>query len=379
MTKAAELAKMGEVLTNSQIGGRRNMVINGAMQVAQRGTSFTGVGNGDNAYYLDRFKFAEAGSPNGEFTITQASDGPNGFANSMKFDCTTAETALAANEAIRLIYNFEGQDLQHLKKGTSNAEYVTLSFYVKSNLTGTAVVGLYDNDNTRYNAKSYTIDSANTWERKVLTYQPDTTGTLDDDNALSLQIYFWLQAGSNKTSGTLPSNWESNTEANQAVGQTINIASSTDNDFFITGVQLEVGSVATSFEHRSYAEQLELCKRYFQKFGGGANKTIAHVYSPSTSELALDLRFAPEMRTSPSVDWSSDTTDMTYRYSGDNSQNFDRGNLNNDGGIGQLTPQGGSMWIQGWSHGQSTNGAGEIRTLSVTPEEFIFVHFDAEL
>jgi hypothetical protein len=265
MTKAAELAKMGEVLTNSQIGGRRNIIINGAMQVAQRGTSFTGVGNGDGAYYLDRFKFAESGSPNGEFTITQASDGPNGFANSMKFDCTTAETSLAGNEAIRLIYNFEGQDLQHLKKGTSDAEYLTLSFYVKSNLTGTAVVGLYDNDNTRYNAKSYTIDSANTWERKVLTYQPDTTGTLDDDNALSLQIYFWLQAGSNKTSGTLPSNWESNTEANQAVGQTINIASSTDNDFFITGVQLEVGSQATPFEHRSFGEEQNLCYRYYEE------------------------------------------------------------------------------------------------------------------
>jgi hypothetical protein len=303
MTKAAELAKMGEVLTNSQIGGRRNMVINGAMQVAQRGTSFTGVGNGDNAYYLDRFKFAEAGSPNGEFTITQASDGPNGFANSMKFDCTTAETALAANEAIRLIYNFEGQDLQHLKKGTSNAEYVTLSFYVKSNLTGTAVVGLYDNDNTRYNAKSYTIDSANTWERKVLTYQPDTTGTLDDDNALSLQIYFWLQAGSNKTSGTLPSNWESNTEANQAVGQTINIASSTDNDFFITGVQLEVGSQATPFEHRSFGEELALCRRYTYVFGtsGNNNEVIQWGAANGTVTMTGINQLPTKMRTQPTL------------------------------------------------------------------------------
>jgi hypothetical protein len=116
MTKAAELAKMGEVLTNSQIGGRRNMVINGAMQVAQRGTSFTGVGNGDNGYYLDRFKFAESGSPNGEFTITQASDGPNGFANSMKLDCTTAETSLASNEMIRIIQCNEGKIYNILKK-----------------------------------------------------------------------------------------------------------------------------------------------------------------------------------------------------------------------------------------------------------------------
>jgi hypothetical protein len=303
MTKAAELAKMGEVLTNSQIGGRRNIVINGAMQVAQRGTSFTGVGNGDNAYYLDRFKFAEGGSPNGEFTITQASDGPNGFANSMKFDCTTAETALAANEQIRLIYNIEGQDVQQLKKGTSDAEYVTLSFYVKSNLTGTAVVGLYDNDNNRYNAKSYTIDSANTWEKKVLTFQPDTTGTLDDDNATSIQIYFYLQAGSNKTSGTLPSNWETLVEANSAPGQTINIASSTDNDFFITGVQLEVGSQATPFEHRSYGEELALCQRYHYRAGKAesAYTNFGQGWATSTSAGTIHVPLPVEMRSEPSV------------------------------------------------------------------------------
>jgi len=303
MTKAAELAKMGEVLTNSQIGGRRNIVINGAMQVAQRGTSFTGVGNGDNAYYLDRFKFAEGGSPNGEFTITQASDGPNGFANSMKFDCTTAETALAANEQIRLIYSIEGQDVQQLKKGTSDAEYVTLSFYVKSNLTGTAVVGLYDNDNNRYNAKSYTIDSANTWEKKVLTFQPDTTGTLDDDNATSIQIYFYLQAGSNKTSGTLPSNWETLVEANSAPGQTINIASSTDNDFFITGIQLEVGSQATPFEHRSFGEELALCRRYTYVFGqaGVNNEVIQWGAANGTGTMTAINQLPTKMRSQPTL------------------------------------------------------------------------------
>jgi hypothetical protein len=308
MTKAAELAKMGEVLTNSQIGGRRNIIINGAMNVSQRGTSFTGVGNGDNSYYLDRFKFAEAGSPNGEFTITQASDSPNGFANSMKFDCTTAETALADNEAIRLIYNIEGQDLQQVKKGTSDAEHLTLSFYVKSNLTGTAVVGLYDNDNVRYNAKSYTIDSANTWERKVLTYQPDTTGTLDDDNALSLQIYFWLQAGGNKTSGTLPSNWESNVEANSAPGQTINIASSTDNDFFITGVQLEVGEQATPFEHRSYGEEFALCQRYYQTTRNFIGQ------GTSTTNVFGMITFATTMRATPSFSQDAGFTVNNVAY-----------------------------------------------------------------
>jgi hypothetical protein len=305
MTKAAELAKMGEVLTNSQIGGRRNMVINGAMQVAQRGTSFTGVGNGDNGYYLDRFKFAESGSPNGEFTITQASDGPNGFANSMKLDCTTAETSLASNEMIRIIQGNEGQNLQAFKKGTSDAEYMTLSFYVKSNLTGTAVVGLYDNDNGRYNARAYTIDSANTWERKVLTFQGDTTGTLTNDNGLSMEVWFYLQAGGNKTSGTLPSNWEALVEANSAPGQTINIASSTDNEFFITGIQMEVGSQATPFEHRSYGEELALCQRYYYRFLAGTTYPAIGIGSAyDTSNVRLVFQHIVPMRTNPSLSTS---------------------------------------------------------------------------
>ena len=263
MTKAAELAKMGEVLTNSQIGGRRNIAFNGAMQISQRGTSFTGIGNGDNAYFLDRFQFLEAGTPNGEFTITQASDGPAGFANSMKVDCTTAETALAANERIFIQQKIEGQNLQQLKKGTSSAEKVTLSFYVKSNLTGTAIVQFYDTNNSRTIAQSYTIDSANTWEKKTITFDGDTTGAFVNDNNVSVRLEFYLQAGSDFTSGTLPTTWQSFVTANTAVGQTINVASSTNNNFYLTGVQLEVGSVATPFEHRSFGEELALCQRYY--------------------------------------------------------------------------------------------------------------------
>jgi hypothetical protein len=301
MTKAAELAKMGEVLTNSQIGGRRNIVINGAMQVAQRGTSFTGVGNGDSNYYLDRFKFAESGSPEGVYTITQDSNTPNGFGNSMKIDCTTAESALAANEMTRIIYSFEGQDLQQLKKGTSDAETMTFSFHIKSNLTGTAIVGFYDQDNSRYVAKSYTIDSANTWEKKILTYPADTTGAFDDDNASSMQFWMFLQAGSNFTSGTLASTWESVTEANYAVGQTINVGSSTSNEILITGVQLEVGSVATPFEHRSFGEELELCKRYYEQWDTINGENIWLGTSYSGNNPACFLQFNTLKRTAPTI------------------------------------------------------------------------------
>ena len=377
MTKAAELAKMGEVLTNSQIGGRRNIIINGGMQVAQRGTSVSSI-TSTGYRTLDRFVLDI--SSLGTWTMSQSTDVPSGqgFANSLKLDCTTADASPAASNFMILNQRIEGYNLQALAKGTSSANPMTLSFWVKSTKTGTYVVEMYDNDNTRTYSKAYTISSADTWEKKTLTYDGDTTGTFDNDNNTSLQIFMWLGAGSNYTSGTISEAWGSRTLANAAAGQ-VNIADSTDNNFYITGVQLEVGSQATPFEHRSYAEELELCKRYFQKFGGGANKHIAHVYAPSTSELALILRFAPEMRVTPSVDWSSDTTDLTYRYNANNSQNFDRGNLNNDGGLGQVTPQGGSMWISGWSHGQSSNDGGEIRVLSVSPEEFLFLQFDSEL
>ncbi len=293
MSKAAELA----ALIGSQTAlSNRNLVINGAMQVAQRGTSFTGVGNGDSAYYLDRFKFGESGSPEGVYTISQDSNAPNGFGNSMKIDCTTAESALAANEMTRIIYSFEGQDLQRLKKGTSDAETMTFSFYIKSNLTGTAIVGFYDQDNARYVAKSYTIDSANTWEKKILTYPADTTGAFDDDNASSMQFWMFLQAGSDVTSGTLPSTWESLTAANYAVGQTINVGSSTSNEILITGVQLEVGEQATPFEHRSYGDELAACQRYYETSTatdffsglGGGDAYLSH-------EFAVVKRAAPTM------------------------------------------------------------------------------------
>ena len=290
------------------VNGRRNLIINGAMQVAQRGTSFTGVGNGDNAYYLDRFKFAESGSPDGVYTISQDSNAPNGFGNSMKIDCTTAESALAANEMTRIIYSFEGQDLQLLKKGTSDAETMTFSFYIKSNLTGTAIVGFYDQDNARYVAKSYTIDSANTWEKKILTYPADTTGAFDNDNASSMQFWMFLQAGSDVTSGTLPSTWESLTTANYAVGQTINVGSSTSNEILITGVQLEVGSNASDFEHRSFGEELSACQRYFYKTQAdsafdffGLGTVISTTLAYQTINFPVTMRSTPSLSTSGSL------------------------------------------------------------------------------
>ena len=298
MTKAAELAKMGEVLTNSQIGGRRNMVINGAMQVAQRGTSFTDVST--SAYQLDRFKTG-MGDTTARFTVTQATAGLNGFANSFKYDCTTAEASLA-NASARLFFHtrFEGQDLQQLKKGTSDAEKVTVSFYVKSNKTGTYTLELQDQDNSRSNSQTYTISSSNTWERKIITFDADTTGAFDDDNALSLIIYWHLIAGTTYTSGTFNTSWATNTNANRVSSSNVNIGDSTDNTWEITGIQMEVGSQATPFEHRSFGEELALCQRYFLLYADSNELIGGGGYQSSTfPDVVVVLPLT--MRTDPSL------------------------------------------------------------------------------
>jgi len=173
----------------------RNIIINGDMSIAQRGTSATGLGNGDSGYHTcDRWQFNEGGSPSAEFTQTQSTDVPSGqgFATSLKMDCTTAQTSLGADEYMFLGYKVEGQDVQYLKKGTANAESLTLSFWVKSNKTGTYICALRDADNSRWISKAYTVSSSSTWEKKTVTFAGDTTGTLNNDNGTSLNLYFYF-------------------------------------------------------------------------------------------------------------------------------------------------------------------------------------------
>ena len=303
MTKAAELAKMGEVLTNSQIGGRRNIVINGAMQVAQRATSATGHGENDDDYFtVDRFRLGFGGSTAGRLTMTQETitDLP-GFANAIKLACTTVDTSIAATEFGRLSTRFEGQDLQQFKKGTSEAESITISFYVKGNANATYALDLFDDDNTRQVSQLFSVTSS--WTRVVKTFAPDTTGAFDDNNARSLQMNIFFHAGSNLTSGTLNQTFNSNTNANRAVGIS-SFFDSTDRTFFITGVQMEVGSQATPFEHRSFGEELELCKRYYHKMDAvdGATTSFAVGQAYTTDDAWFPTPLTPEMRTTPTLD-----------------------------------------------------------------------------
>ena len=302
MTKAAELAKMGEVLTNSQIGGRRNIIINGAMQVAQRSTSET-VGASTGYFTLDRFKVSA--TTDGRATMSQDSDAPNGFGNSLKFQCTTADTSISANDIFSLNTRFEGQDLQRFKKGTSDAEKMTISFYVKANASATYVFELYDIDNARQISQSFSVTTS--WNRVTLTFDGDTTGAFGDDNGSSLIAQIWLHGGSSYTSGTLSTSWSSVTNANRAVGIS-SFFDSTDRTFFITGLQMEVGEQATPFEHRSFGEELALCQRYyFQKINGTSQPVGIGTYI-SSGQIRTYIDFPVEMRADPSIVTSSGTS-----------------------------------------------------------------------
>jgi len=300
MTKAAELAKMGEVLTNSQIGGRRNIVINGAMQCSQRSTSETGQ-HTSGYLTLDRFNFNFVNEDELRTTLTQASEGPDGFANSLKVQATTAESAVAADEEFRVIYKVEAQDLQQLKFGTSAAERITVSFYVRSSVAATYGFNLFQNDASKINGQAYTINSANTWERKTLTFIGNTSDVINDDNGIGMQLNWFLMAGSNFTSGS-NSGWETFAAAKHAVGHNANaVVTTTNATWQITGVQLEVGSQATPFEHRSFGEELGLCQRYFQKLGVGyyAANGLGTTKLSTGFPLATAIRAAPSSVTAP--------------------------------------------------------------------------------
>jgi len=298
-------------INGGQIGGSRNLVINGAMTVQQRGTQTNQTG-GYTA--CDRWQFAENGSS--VITTTQDTNVPvgKGFGSSLKIEVTNASgTPTAANYAL-LRTKFEGQNLQQLAKGTSEAKDLTLSFWVSSPKTGTHIVELFDNDNSRQVSRAYTISTANTWQYVSVVYPADTTGSFNNANSASLQLAFWLMAGSDNSSGTLAENWQAYNAPDRAVGQ-VNVMDSTSNNFYLTGVQLEVGSQATPFEHRLYADELQRCLRYYQVSGTIKGYPMVRYENTGNGKAYSNWRLVPEMRTSPSVSFSG-TFITSTGYSG---------------------------------------------------------------
>jgi len=285
-------------ITLNKISGNpsfRNIVINGDMQVAQRNTSVASITT-TGYYTLDRWYVFL--SSLGTWTQSQSTDVPSGygFSRSFKMDCTTADASPSASDRLLFRQAFEGQNVQYLKKGTANAVSLTASFWVKSTKTGTFIIELADGDNGRAISKSYTVSVSNTWEFKTVTFEGDTTGTLDNDNNDSLALNFWLGAGTDFTSGTLATSWGTSVSANRAVGQ-VNIADSTSNDWLITGIQLEAGTSATDFEFLPYDVDLARCQRYFEK---GTNVYLNGL-STSAVQKALSYNLCVQKRANPTV------------------------------------------------------------------------------
>ena len=316
MSKAAELAKIGEVATNGQIGGRRNMVINGAMQVDQRGATVTASG-----YSVDQFKITKTAMDNLVIAVTQDTDTPSEFTTALKLAVTTEESAQAVDELLDIRHIIEAQNLQHLEFGTSTAKKLTLSFWVRSSTTGKYSLLFLLDDDTRSNLQSYTISTADTWEYKTITIDGDTTGVIDNDNGIGMSIIWTLSAGTNFT-GTPHAGWGAYAVTeDHAHADMVDFAAVDDGTFHITGVQLEVGSVATPFEHRSFGEELVLCHRYLNALlaYGTGNDNNNKIYNADYVNTHSFVRMGyPRMRDTPTINYtiSAGASDTDYSSNG---------------------------------------------------------------
>jgi len=293
-----------DAVTNAKVSYNnnqfRNIVINGDMSIAQRGTSTASISSG-STFTLDRFVYGLGTA--GTWTMSQDTDVPTGqgFAKSLKLDCTTANGSLSSGSYAILQTRIEGQNLQYLKFGTSSAESLTLSFWVKSSKTGTHIANLYDHDNNKHLGGSYTVSSADTWEKKTITYVGNTSNNFGNDNGKSLEIRWWMVAGSSYSSGTLPTTWSTASDANMAPGQ-VNLADSTSNNFYITGVQLEAGTSASDFEFLPYDINRDRCYRYYYKVISSGLKFVgwAQVDNDDVAIVAY-IDFKTDMRVAPSA------------------------------------------------------------------------------
>jgi hypothetical protein len=308
MSKAAELANLIGNINAGGGGVNRNFIINGAMNVSQRGTSFS---FSNNVYCLDRI-MTSLGNNDGAATVTQDSSAPEGFANSLKVDVTTADSSLAVNHYNQMVYRIEAQNLQSLAFGTSDAKNITLSFYVKSNKTGTYSVNIAQNDNSYKQANlTYTIDSANTWERKSLTFTGDTSGVINNDNGHGLEIVWILAAGTTYSSGNNSASFVTYADANYAANQGVNVFDTVGNTWFLTGVQLEIGQNATEFEHEPFETTLLKCLRYFENNFPNTGVRNGNLGGWSHEQTQSTTHFKVKKRASPSIEYISYSTSIS--------------------------------------------------------------------
>ena len=305
-------------INGAAISGRRNMVYNGEMNIAQRGTT-SGAGAGAGYDSVDRWESASASG--GAYTSEQVTDAPDGYKYSYKRTITTVNSTVDGGQYLTFRQRLEGQDMQHLKYGTASALTTTLSFWVKSNKTGTYTVSVENEDTAIYNGRTYTINSAGTWEYKTLTFVGQKTEESkagpSNDTGAGIELQWWLKAGATFTSGTLVENtWQSTT--NKRVASQVNVADTVGNYWQITGVQWEIGSQATPFEHRSVSDELTLCKRYFEKMVVDNYPMFPAGNNGVNSETRIP--FKVEKRAAPTVTKSGN---LNLTFNGTTSTNTD--------------------------------------------------------
>jgi len=366
MSKAAELANLIGNINAGGGGVNRNCVINGDMSVSQRATSVSSI-TGAGYAVLDRHRLG--GAVPGTWTWSQSTTVPSGqgFGNSLKLDCTATGSA----GTMYIQHKMEGQNLQGFAKGTSDAKPFALSFWVRSNKTGTYIAQLLDNDNTRHVSKSYTISSANTWEHKKITFPADTTGAFGNDNGASLEIYLWLSANTNNSSGTLATTWASVTAANNAVGQ-VNLADSTNNEWYLTGLQLEIGQNPTEFEHEPFAVTKNKCLRYYWR-QGGSNVCLGSGAYYRSNLFAMHMDLPVPMRASPTMSINVNSSSFII-YSNDTVDYFDymAPGRNNANELGECYA------IQ-WDTGSGTSGTQGHGGVAITQNSGQYIELTAEL
>ena len=366
MTKCADLANLIGNINAGGGGVNRNLVINGDMSVSQRSTSVSSI-TGAGYKVLDRHRLG--GAVPGTWTWSQSTTVPSGqgFGNSLKLDCTATGSA----GTMYIQHKMEGQNLQGFAKGTSDAKPFALSFWVRSNKTGTYIAMLLDNDNTRHVSKSYTISSANTWEHKKITFPADTTGAFDNDNGASLEIYLWLSADSSNSSGTLATTWASSTTANNAVGQ-VNLADSTDNEWYLTGLQFEIGQNPTEFEHEPFERTLAKCQRYFQIWTQEASGFSTNNYAPVADSVMHGDIYAFMQYTHP-VQLRA-TPALTFNG------NFASNNKGADRALSSLQINQATPYITGF-YGTipDNNEVGEVGYMRASNDGDASIFFDSEL
>ena len=300
MSRARDFADLAGSADAGGLTGR-NILINGAMQVAQRGTSTASISSGSN-FVLDRTKL---NLNSGTWTMSQSTTVPSGqgFSHSLKLDCTTADTSLGSTDYLLVQQLIEGQNVQHLAFGTSGAKSVTVSFWIRSNKTGTYTceVQQQDSGGSFYqNAKAFTISSADTWEKKEITFVGNTSNNIINSNDVGFYATIWLGTGSSRSSGTFTDGTWHNTTANRIHSSQVNLADSTDNELYLTGFQLEVGEQATPFEHRSFGDELAKCQRYYfrQEYDSaipylGAGGVYRNTLAMLVMNLPVAMRAAP--------------------------------------------------------------------------------------